>query len=65
MNDYADDINAALRELKSRPTSQIYQDGMSHPVVIENDISDEISEFIKQRREESERMRHVSKGVYA
>ena len=65
MNDYADDINAALRELKSRPGAPVYQDGVSHPVMIDLDISDEISEFIVQRREESERMRHVSKGVYA
>ena len=65
MNDYADDINEALRELRDRPKSPVYQDGVSHPGMIEFNVSEEIADFIGRRHEESERMRAVSNGVYA
>lgn len=66
MDDYIADINRALKELDAKRKSQDYQNSDSSTL---SDfcfhVSDEIADAIRQRREESERMRHVSIGVYA
>ncbi len=66
MDDFIDEINQAFKEMDERRRSQTYQsDTAVSPTSFHFDISDEISDALRQRSEEDERMRHVSHGVYA
>lgn len=66
MNNYADDINDALRELEDlRNNPENKESSLSYDVSLEFTVSPEISKYIRQRRADSERMRHISVGVYS
>lgn len=66
MDDYSDGINKAMKELEELRKSQANQEiPAPFETHVQFTISDEISDFVKQRRDERKRMRHISNGVYA